>query len=897
MNAPANTMHLAPAASGAEPSIDPHIYQPQSAYVPSREYHDCATALMPSMWRLHVGSFWTQLIGPGSRYPVQGWKIHISATPSSAKRILSKVTPVCLAQHVEFKFASDEQILRHLLSKACGRQSSGKFITIYPPSEAMFRQLLEELYPLLKDEIGPYVLSDRRYLDSQVLHYRYGGFTAFPEMDVKGAVKLCILDERYQYMEDIRAPQFRLPSFVNDALTPAARKGDSRKTAIFGGEYRIKGVIKHSNAGGVYLGEQIETGEQVIIKEARPFIGINKYGVDNICRLRKEHRMLSRIAGEGIAPKAYKLFQEWQHVFYAQEMVPGRTLRQWGVANNPLIHSHADAGKVRVWRSQVLQIAARLIDMVAILHRYNIVFGDLSANNLIIDADTLALKLIDFEGAFEPGVDAPTNLFTPGYGRMSRMERDHISFADDYYALGNMLLALLAPNPTVNQINEDFARAYFDDVRLASGLPQAYGDCMQHLLTRTDADLAQCAAMLRAAELPAVAGWSLEQLPVDPDIEFCSQTLKQIFDYNQNVMDVSQSARMLPSGPKMNNPLAPDRGMLGVAYAWHKVRGDIPPEFRAWIVRHWQPSAASPGMSNGLAGSAWILSELGMDKQAQAAMRAAGMHRHLFGNMSLGFGASGYGMANLYFWERTRDPAYLVQARKIADILCDTAIRHEHGVAWEDPHADQGAAVGLQQGASGIALFLLYAWCATREARYLETGERGLAFDLACGREVGGSLGFPRRSGASSSILLPYLAEGSAGVGCVVLRYYAVTGNHRYRDIAVRIKAAVAQKYTVVPGLHDGLAGLGAFLLDAGEFLDDKHCRELAHRVAQGIKLFRIERDGGCIFPGLDQGKLITDYAEGSAGIALFLNRLLHGGGSFDFMLDSLLAAGVREGE
>lgn len=897
MNAPANTKYLAAASAAKQPGADPHIYMPQSAYQPSREYYDCAAAMLPPTWRLHVGSFWTQYLSPKRQLPVQGWKIHVSATPDSAMRILGKVAPLCLSHEVEFKFASDPSILLSLLSKNCKRQSSGKFITIYPPTDAMFRQLLEELHPLLKDEAGPYVLSDRRYRDSQVLHYRYGAFSSFQEVDAKGDVKMCILDDGFQYTEDIRAPQFRLPPFVEDILAapaaPAApASGSQTEPALFGGAYHIAAVIKHSNAGGVYLGADAVSGEPVIIKESRPFTGVDRHGTDNISRLRKEHRMLTKIAATGIAPQPYKLFQEWEHWFFAQQKVAGKSLRQWGVANNVLIHSAVDAERVRRWRDDVMHIAAALIDMVAVLHQHNIVFGDLSPNNVMIDPETLSMKLIDFEGAFEPGVDAPVNLFTPGYGRTSRKSRDHIGFADDYYALGNMLLAMLAPNPTVNQVNEDFARAFFDDARTESGLPQAYCDCMLHLLSRDDADLAHCAAMLRNAELPPVAARSLAQLAAPADPLFCEDTLRGVFAYNSTVLDTSRGERPLPSAPKMNNPLAFDHGMLGVAYAWHKVCGSIPAEFTDWIERNWRPAAASPGLANGLAAAAVGLAEMGWQKQARAAMRAAGMHRLLFENLSLGYGAAGYGMANLYFWERERDPAYLSEARKIADILCDAAIAHPNGLAWEDPHCEAGASVGLMEGASGVALFLLYAYCATRDPRYLQTGERGLAFDLGCARETGGSLGFPRRSGAGSTILLPYYAQGSAGVGCVLLRYYAVTGKAHYRALAEQIKVAVTQKYTVVPALYNGLAGLGNYLLDAAKYLEDPGCLALAYRVVQGIKLFRIERDGGCIFPGLDQGKLITDYAEGSAGVALFLQRVLHGGGSFEFILDDLLETG-----
>lgn len=890
----------------AKSAVDPHVYVPQSAYRPSREYFDCAAAFLPKMWRLVQTSFWTQIMAPDKKSAVQGWKIHVSATPSSAKRTLEKVTPVCIGLGVEFKFASDEAILRQLLSKNCARQSSGKFITIYPPTEALFKQLLEELYPVLRDEVGPYILSDRRYKDSNVLHYRYGGFHSFPVVDVKGKTTLCILDDGYQFIEDIRAPQFALPTFIQDMLvdTPVRPSKNNetvtdapveatKPAAVFGEKYTISSVIKFSNSGGVYHAKNIENDEAVIIKESRPFTGIDSIGTDNITRLEKEHRILSKISHEGIAPKAYDLFREWEHAFLALEVAKGVTLRQHLVSTNPLIHNVASAEAMRNWLSDILRISVSLLEMVIKLHRNNIVFGDLSLNNVIIDAESLTLKLIDFEGAFEPGIDPPTNMFTPGYGRESRTLRDSIDFDDDYYALGNMLLAMLSPNPTVNQINENYAMQFIDAVREEVELPVQFGECMMHLLTRSDADLAECIALLRSAQHShanaEIQARSLEGFKLEPDIDFCTEALQGIFDYNLSVMDTEDTERVFPVASSLTDVMAIDHGMLGIAYAWQRVKGEIPADFTTWIRKHYRTTDPRPGLINGVSGTAWILSELGHPEPAAASMRHAKMNQQLYQKMSLGFGAAGYGLTNLYFWNKTSEPDYLKEAIKIADIICETAIEHANGLAWEDPSDPSGSAVGWLEGASGIALFLLYTYCATGDARYLHTGERGLAYDLSCGRETGGSFGFPRRSAAADTILMPYVDYGTAGVASVVLRYYAVTGNPDYRAFAEKVKGSVAHKFTVCPGLFDGLAGLGNYLLDAYDFLKDESYLGLAHRVAQGIKLFRIERDGGCAFPGLDQGALTCDYANGSAGIALFLHRLIGGGGNFNFMLDDLI--------
>jgi serine/threonine protein kinase len=881
---------------------DVDLFVPQSEHQPSPEYRHCVEALMGRQWRLSVGSFWTQAMAPRRAMPMQGWKLHVSALPETALETLRIVAPLCMARGIEFKFASDPSILKGLLSKTCARQSSGKFMTIYAPSEEQFLELAEALHPLLRGKPGPFILSDRRYKDSQVLHYRYGGFHSMVEENPDGSRRMCILGREYAYVEDVRAARYVLPNFVSDALSspapiaadePAVSSKEQVAQALFGGSYRIDSVIRYSNAGGIYNATDVLSGEALVIKEARPYVGVDDFGTDSMARLRKEQRILQKIAHEGIAPRPREIFQEWEHIFLPIEKIPGQSLRAYMVANNPLIHNEVSAAQMLDWMRKTVQIVIWLLDCVATLHRHDIVFGDLSLNNVIIEPETLKLRLIDFEGAFEPGIDPPTNLFTPGYGRHERMRRDDISAADDIYALGCMMLAMMAPNPTANQLTPHFATEFASAVQAETGLPQAYVDCMLKLLSDAQTDLGACADALRRIEWPEqLPARSLAQFGAEADPDFYATATRGVLAYQDAVMDVRRQDRVFPVASKLSDPLAVDRGMLGIAYARQCIQGSIPETLGDWIQRRFSTQAPRPGLMNGLSGSAWVLSELGLATQARAALKAAGMHALLFQNMSLGYGVAGHGLAHLRLWSLTREAGFLREARKMADILCEAAIVRPQGLAWEDPDGERGAGVGWMEGASGIALFLLYAFCVSGDERYLRVGEQGLRFDMAQGRETGASLGFPRRTLASDTILMPYLEHGSAGVGTVVLRYLAVTRRAEYADFLARIKSSVAHKYAVLPGLFSGLAGLGNYLLDAHQLLKDPSYLGLAHRAAQGIKLFRVPRGDGLVFPGLDQGKLTCDYAEGSAGIALFLHRLQQGSGNFNFMLDETLEQG-----
>jgi len=76
------------------------------------------------------------------------------------------------------------------------------------------------------------------------------------------------------------------------------------------------------------------------------------------------------------------------------------------------------------------------------LHRYNVVFADLSTSNIIVEETTGKLKLIDFEGAWESGKDQAGMLYTPGFVSQNRLAGGEAAIEDDYYAAGAVLMSL-----------------------------------------------------------------------------------------------------------------------------------------------------------------------------------------------------------------------------------------------------------------------------------------------------------------------------------------------------------------------------------------------------------------------------------------------------------------------
>ncbi|NDI85486.1 class III lanthionine synthetase LanKC [Undibacterium crateris] len=868
------------------------IYIPASARKPDQQYFECARKHLPDIWRLKQEYFWTYAIPPIHKQMIQGWKIHISATPESALRILNKVIPVLVKFGLDFKFASDVSILRDLLSKNCARQLSGKFITIYPKSVSSFKEALENLHSILEDEVGPYILSDRQYKNSKVIFYRYGGFQSLTELNVDGSKKHCILNDSFQYVEDVRSASFCLPDFINDDLIEDVPKNDSeiKEDYLFGSKYKISAVIKHSNAGGVYLAEDFFSKQTTLIKEARPFIGINKFGTDAVKRLKKEFRILTKVSGQGIAPEPYGLFQEWDHYFLAQEFLEGVDLRSFSMQAHPFLKVETSVKAMKIWLENFVKISIQLIEKTILLHKNNIVFGDISLNNVIVNKESLDIKFIDFEGAYEAGVDEPINMFTPGFGSLSRADRETIGVADDYFALGSAMLAMLAPNFHLIEIKDDFVECFLAELQRDIGLPRSIAECIMHLYSSDCMDLDYPLQKLRATTFNQVHECKNESSTSATIVEYCTRVIDELFEYKSNVIDMTADARLFPVGANLNYPLALNNGMLGIAYAWKKIKSEIPQEFEMWIQKKLNVNCDLPGLLNGNTGVAWILAELGNKTAACSALRAASENRLLFQKMNLGYGAAGYGLCNLMFWRKYNDDLYLDEAKKIADYICEIKISDERGCTWEDINSIDGAGIGLYEGSSGIALFLLYMYCACLNETYLKVGAAALNFDISHQVSTKGAISFPRRSSKKSKIIYPYLAYGTAGIASVALRYYAVTQHQQYLQCVNDFKSGISHKYTIGAGLFLGLAGLGNYMLDAYQFLGDSSYLTLAYRVCDGIRLFEISKEKDQIyFPMLIDNKANTDYSDGSSGIALFLNRLLTNGGNFNFMMDDLV--------
>jgi serine/threonine protein kinase len=282
---------------------------------------------------------------------------------------------------------------------------------------------------------------------------------------------------------------FALPSWVSDpfAEETAESPNEDDEAIVLGGRFRVETALKFSNRGGVYVAVDQETGNQVIAKEARPAVAMYKVDgrwEDAVAMLGREAQMLRRLAGCTGVPRLVGELRQWEHAFLVEEYMPGVTLEMFWASDRMLAMPFMNRdGALEEFLPAFRDIGLGLTRAVREIHARDVILADLSPRNVLIEPETMAVRLIDFEGAVhidDTGFNAVTaRLVTPGYCSARRTEDGRVRFEDDWYAVGALLLSgivrllgleALLPSASASWIEEaghvGFPRACLDVVTL-----------------------------------------------------------------------------------------------------------------------------------------------------------------------------------------------------------------------------------------------------------------------------------------------------------------------------------------------------------------------------------------------------------------------------------------------
>lgn len=516
----------------------------------------------------------------------------------------------------------------------------------------------------------------------------------------------------------------------------------------------------------------------------------------------------------------------------------------------------------------------------------------------------MSVVIIDLEGGVEVGTDDTANLVTPGFATPERLNRKTPDFQDDYFVLGSIMLSMIIPVGSMLNLHTGIPERFLREIANDYGLSDDIVGLILSLLSPRPSDRPRPEEVRRIITTRRVQGRRpSKQLRSSP--QSLRRTIDRMAEYILKSSSTDRNDRLFPSDVEMTNPLNLAHGAVGVAYALTKLGHSLPQTVWDWILERFKllNSSFVPGLYVGAAGIAWGLAEVGRMEEALYSLERSWNHPRLFATPDLHQGAAGVGLAHLYFWMRTGRQVFLDRAEAIGSWLLDTRNQSPRGDYWGD--WPEGVPVGYALGASGISLFLLYLSYAVDNEKYRNVGRQALHFDLSyalttdflddadtVGENLSNShISFPADTD-SNSIAYPYWFRGSAGVGTSLLRYAATFDDPILQQKLDLVIADTQRKYAIYPGLFNGLSGLGNFLMDCYEFTGNEAYRDAAERTARGVILFGVHHDDGIAIPGDDLIRFSTDLATGSAGVILFLHRVLSRGPNLNFVLDPLISNG-----
>ncbi|MGH8542164.1 MAG: class III lanthionine synthetase LanKC [Gammaproteobacteria bacterium] len=888
-------------------------YEPPSDHIPTSHYIRVAKRYTPESWSLTRSGCWFQLTPSDARIPRQGWKAHVSAQLADTQTILGLVAEVCADKGTPFKFVVDPEAFQALAGKGVPRALAGKFITIYPATVERFVQLMEDLYQVLLPFRGPYVLTDRRYRDCQVLYYRYGVLN--PEMAVTeaGTRRQALIGPEGEIVEDERHPYWNPPSWVRDPIaSPTEAAGAPGRQRLEGrrllkeGRYEVQRSLGFSVGGGVYQAYDRSTSRTVLLKEGRPYTALDQTGADAPQRLLKEFRILAALNDISVGPKPLDLFGSWEHTFLCTEFLYGCRLTTFLETANPRLAQVSPPTRAIEKYTQFLRtLWIEIADLLERIHGEGFLFGDLAPSNIFLLApDFGEVRLIDFEAAVEIGVDGTTGLATPGFASASQCSGGQIGIADDCYGLGAVMLSCLWPVGGLAVLDQTaFVRTLRYGAELF-GLERWVSDLLEGLLCVDAHHRPEPRVVKQALKAQPTVSSCMMDRPVSdassalrtPMVTEGNARLRaeletavgRVVDYILESATPRRNDRLFPSERIMfdTNPLSFAYGACGTLYTLDQLGAPLPDELVAWVLsKQLTCESYPPGLYVGLSGIAWVLGSLGLDEVALKVAKAASIHPLRSQSADLMYGEAGFGLACLYLFLRTGERSALEMALDAATSLEATAMPNPYGTHWRS--ADGKIRRGLLRGGSGPALFLLYLSIVTGERGYLALGESAILSE--CANCVGDDLGNYSIASPNGRPLVGW-AAGTAGVAGVVLRYRISSDNEKFRAWWERMAPTLVVATSPAPHFFTGMAGIGNVLLDAFDGLGGPQYRLRAESLAESILQYVVGRGTSATFPGARFEQASVAVASGACGVLLFLSRLIRGSGDLGLSLDKLLA-------
>lgn len=791
----------------------------------------------PTGWEILDIPDWKVYLAPAKELPEQGWKIHVTANLANAEHILDAVAHYCFQTETSFKHMPCSSMLFMKNSKYADRGTSGKFITIFPKSDNDALTILYELDTLIGGQEGPYILSDLRW-NNGPLFVRYGAFRMMYEPQVDGAVTPCIRKPTGELVPDVRKPGrycpewVELPSFLEDSV----RRRNASVIQDF--PFRILRALHFSNGGGVYKAESLEDGRQLVLKEARPFAGLDNAGDDACARLERERAALEHLRGVEGVPELISFKKGYENNFLVREYVEGQSLMSLIYEYNPILVGQPwNKNKINDYKEWALKIAENVDYLVSRVHERGLVLGDLHPNNILVHRDD-SISAIDFETSSDDVNGYFQKMAAPGFNAPEEV----LGVDVDWYSYGALCLTLFVPIPQVMSWHNNIDKLL------------EYADGIFSFPNNFIMKIRRCLGQL-CGGVPSTATQANNQ-PLELS-EPCKHAMSLKVAIEKSAT-LDRQDRLFPGDisqfTELGGGLSFLSGAAGVLWAMNRL-GWRNQEHTNWLLANLNNVVdLSSSFAKGGAGIIYSLNELdvsGFDYYDSRRMVSQVIQG---GNVSLSSGISGVGLTLLSSAMRNDELSLDDSIYKIASAL--------RARISEVPTAN--LRTGYWNGLTGIALFFLrmYQWNSNDEDAKLALWAWNKDVDNLIERHHAVS------SNAHHRPIDFSIASGAAGMTVVGRKLADELDNAKVSD-RIEELASLAISAPVVAG-SSILYGLsGAVLAAVGSQSEAVQVR--SKRLLSAIDQFRVNFEGHDAYLGQELLRISMDYGTGTAGLALAL--------------------------
>ena len=369
----------------------------------------------------------------GREDAAQGWKIHVSATLLSANDVFSRARPILAEHDAAFKVPARLDLLAAFNSGLRSFSQVGKFLTVYPRTDAEAVKLARKLHTATCRLHGPKIPFDAHYRKNSLVFYRYAPFLGVGR---DGNAK--IVDNAGRLRRDVRDRAHAVPKWLRDPLNKRRAKSNGLRLPVWIGRGLLPfKALAQRGKGGVYQAVDLSVSPPrlVIIKEGRRHGETDWLGQDGFARIKHEGRILRRLHRRGLpVPKPLREFNHDGNRYLVLEIARGRRL---------LGKNRKKSGRSS-WQ-RAIKLLNRLEPVLRKIHSVGYVWRDCKPEHIF--TFRRKISLIDFEGACrisEVGVlpwSSPRYL-PPIYRKEFAVRR--AATLEDDYALGVIVFQFLS---------------------------------------------------------------------------------------------------------------------------------------------------------------------------------------------------------------------------------------------------------------------------------------------------------------------------------------------------------------------------------------------------------------------------------------------------------------------